>query len=260
MNPELSYASQPANDEPEPTPKGFFSRLTGVYFSPGETFQEIGRAPRVVVPIIATVLLTLVTVFVVFQRLPFDKITDRRLEQAVESGRITQEQANQQREQMNKFAPVMKAVIPFAAAIFSVVLVLGIAGVMKLISSMMGIENKFLSLFAATLYAMLAVSVVGAVVTILLLYLKPVDDIDPTNPVGSNLAAWLSMAGVTGLPKFISALFAYVDVFYIWKVVLIAIGWAAVSRKLKTSTAMVYATVGALLLALIGAGWTAMFS
>src|SRR6185436_9574517 len=100
-------------------------------------------------------------------RIPFDKVTNQRFEQAVESGRMTQEQADQQKEQMKKFAPVMKAVIPFAAAIFSVVMSLAIAGLAKLISSMMGIENTFMQLFAATLYAILAVSLVGSVVAII---------------------------------------------------------------------------------------------
>ncbi|MEO6724135.1 MAG: YIP1 family protein [Blastocatellia bacterium] len=258
MNPELSYVNQ-AGPDPAPAPQSFFSRLTGVYFSPGETFQEIGRAPAVVVPIIVLALLTIGVVFVVSQRISFEKVAIQRIDDGVAEGKITAEQAEQQKEGMKKFAPIFKIAIPFIAGIFVVVAALVIAGLAKLISSMMGIENKFLPLFGVTLYTMLAVSIISSVLLIILLYLKPADEIDPNNPMGSNLAALLSMAGVTSLPKFLKALLTYVDVFYIWKVVLLGIGYAAVSRKLKTSTAIVYASVGALVFALIGAAWGALF-
>ncbi len=261
MNPELSHEPRlnPQPEPPAPAPQNFFSRLIGVYFSPGETFREIGRAPGVVLPIIVMVLLTVVVVVAVSQRISFEKVGIQRIDDAVAEGKITQEQADQQKDGMKKIAPFLKIFIPIFAAIFSVVLALAIAGVAKLVSSMMGIENTFMPLFAMTLYAILAVSIVSSVVAIILIYIKPVEEIDPNNPVGSNLAALLPLIGVTGLPKFVNALLTYVDVFYIWKVVLIAIGWAAVSRKMKTSTAMVYSSIGALLLALNGAVSASLF-
>ena len=93
---------------------------------------------------------------------------------------------------------------------------------------------------------------------LILLFIKPVDEFDLNNPLGSNLAAVISMTGANP-PKFLKALLTYVDVFFIWKVVLMGIGFAAVSRKLKTSTAITATGVVAALFALAGAAWTAMF-
>ncbi|MDR0311604.1 MAG: hypothetical protein LBJ21_08455, partial [Acidobacteriota bacterium] len=36
--------------------KNFFSRLGGVFFSPREAFTEIGRAPRILIPVIAIIM------------------------------------------------------------------------------------------------------------------------------------------------------------------------------------------------------------
>jgi hypothetical protein len=268
MNPNPNYETQlmsepilpPQPVAPAPKPQSFFSRLIGIYFSPGETFQEIGRAPAVVIPIIVLALLTTGVVIVVSQRISFEKVAMQRIDDAVADGKIPAEQAEQQKEATRKFMAIFKYVIPVIAGVFSILMALAIAGLAKLISSMMGIENTFLALLAATVYTILAVSIVSSVVATLLLYLKPVEEIDPNNPVGSNVAALLTMAGVKGLPKFVNGLLAYVDVFYIWKVALFGIGFAAVSRKLKASTAMVYTGVGALIIAVIGAAWTAMFS
>lgn len=258
LMPESESAPEPS--APPPTPQSFFSRLIGVYFSPGEAFQEIGRAPRFLVPMIVLALLTMAIVIVASQRISFEQVAMQRIDDAVAEGKIPADRAEVQKEQTKKFMSVFKYVIPVIGGIFSVLMALAIAGLAKLISSLMGVENTFKPLFSATLYAILAVSIVSGVVGTILLFLKPVEEIDPNNPVGSNVAALLSMAGVKGLPKFVTSLLAYLDVFYIWKVALLGIGYAAVSRKLKTSTAMVYTGVGAAVLAIIGAAWTALFS
>jgi preprotein translocase subunit Sss1 len=171
---------------------------------------------------------------------------------------MTQEQADQQMEGMRKGAPFIKASFPVVGFIISVVLVLAIAGLAKLMSMMFGVENDFKPLLTVTAYAMLAVGLIGTVVLILLLYLKPPDEIDRNNLIGSNVAALIGMAGVK-LPPFLNHLLGYVDVFYIWRVILLGIGYAAVSRKLKTSTAITYVAGVAVIFALIGAAWGAFF-
>lgn len=257
MNPDLSYASQ--NVSPEPAPQSFLNRLIGVYFSPGETFQEIGRAPRVVVPIVALALLTLVLTFLASSRLPMEKLFTQRIDDAVQSGQMTEEQAEQQREGMKKITPYLKWIIPIIGLISAVVLPLIFAGVAKLASLIMGIENRFMPLFAVAIYTTLAISIISSILFIILLFIKPADEFDITNPLGSNLSALLSMLGVTELSKFMKALFSYIDVFYIWRIILLGIGFAAVSRRLKTSTAITATAIGALVVALGSAGWAAMF-
>jgi hypothetical protein len=259
MNPEMSYASQPDAVAPEPAPQSFFNRLIGVYFSPGETFREIGRAPRVLLPIIALALLTMVAVYVSFERLPMDKLFNQRIEESEAAGQITKEQAEQQKEQMKKITPYFKYGAPIMGAFSIIVITLIIAGIARLVSMMMGIDNTFMPLWSVALYATLAVSIVSTILFVVLLFIKPADEFDLTNPLGSNLAAMLSMFGVGGLSKFLKALLTYVDIFYIWKIILLGIGFAAVSRKLKTSTAITITSVVAVVFALGGSIWAAMF-
>jgi hypothetical protein len=45
-------ASLATNEAPEAKPQSLFSRVSGVVFSPSETFAEIGRAPRVLSPLL----------------------------------------------------------------------------------------------------------------------------------------------------------------------------------------------------------------
>jgi hypothetical protein len=257
MNPEMSYGAKPASAEA--APRNFFSRLIGVYFSPGETFAEMAQAPRALAPIIALTLLFVISGVLVTSRMPMDRISEDRIQQQIASGQINEERAEQQREQMRKIAPFMKFIIPISSAIWAVVMAFAFAGLAKLVCLVMGIENKYMPLVSVTTYTMLAVYIVSTVIFVILLFIKPIDEFDWSNPVGSNLAALLTAFGVEGLSKFVKGLLSYVDVFYIWKVALIAIGCAAVSHRLKSSSAMVYAGVVACVIALIGGAWAAMF-
>ena len=259
MSQELSYATQTPGAAPEPPRLNFFNRLIGVYFSPGEAFEDVGRSAGIALPLIFLGLFTIVATVVTFNRLPMDKMMTQNIDRMVEEGRISPEQAEQQREQMRQFAPYMKIVGPVSAVLYILIFPLALAGIAKLVSMMMGVENKFLPLWSVTVYTILAVSLISSILFLILLYIKPVEDIDMNNPMGSNLAALLSMVGAEGLPKFVTALLTYVDIFYIWKVILLGIGYAAVSRKLKVSTAITVCGIGAAIFALGAAAWSSIF-
>jgi hypothetical protein len=65
---------------------------------------------------------------------------------------------------------------------------------------------------------------------------------------------------VTGLPKFVTGLLSYFDIFYIWKLILLGIGYSAVSTRLSTATAVTVCGLSGLLFAIVAAAWGAMFS
>jgi preprotein translocase subunit SecG len=258
MNPELSYGAKPASEEVA-APRNFFSRLIGVYFSPGETFVEMSKAPRALAPIIAlTLLFVISSAFLASRGVTWQKIAEEQTQKAAAAGRMSEEQSGQQLDGIRKMAPVMNVIMPALAAIWAIVMVFAFGGLAKLWSMMLGIDNKYMPLVSVTTYAMLAAYIVSTVILVILIFIKPVDEFDWTNPIGSNLAALFTALGVEGLPSFVKGLLSYVDVFYIWKVALIAIGCAAVSHKLKTSTAMVHAGIVACVIALIGGALAAL--
>jgi preprotein translocase subunit SecG len=250
MNPEISYASQGANTAPEPKPQGFFSRLIGVYFSPGETFQEIGRAPRLFLPIIALAVFSLAASFAVTTKMPFEAIMDQRVQQQIDSGKTSPEQGELAKEQMRKFVPIMKWTTPFSITIYVIVLALIFAGLARLASMILGVDNNFKSLLSVSVYSILAVSIISSILFIVLIYIKPLDEFDWENPISSNLATLLSLNGTSGQARFLKTLTSYIDVFFIWRLILLALGFAAVSKKLKTSTALTWLVAVSLLIAL----------
>jgi len=252
--------SQMTPEAEAPKPKDFFSRLAGVYFSPQETFREIGLSPKVLIPIIALLVLSALIGLYMSRNLDMETIIAGQLEQAVAQGRMTQEQADQQAAVVSKFADYQLIV---GAPLASIVMVLLIAAAFKLISALISVDNQFKNIFAVTLYAMIAVSIVQSALMILVLYIKGPAEVDASNVnslVASNLGAMISgFLGDDALPKFFMKLAGYVDIFAIWIIALLAIGYAAVSRKLKTSRAAFWLIAVYAVIAVIGAAISSAF-
>jgi hypothetical protein len=231
-------------------PRNFFSRLGGVYFSPGEAFKEIGRSPSVGAVITALAIIGAISGFWLGQKLDFGALWS----QSVAEGKMTLEQANQASAVVSKVLPV---ILPIGSAVGSLLVTLVIAAIFKLISLFISTENRFKAVFAVTAFTMIAVSIVQTILLVVVLSFKQPADLSIANlssVVASSLGALLSSTlGDNALPKFVMKLADFVDIFRIWTVVLLAIGYAAVSRKLKTSTAATW--IGGLyaVLALISA-------
>jgi hypothetical protein len=242
MNPDLSYASDSPNAA-QPAPLNFFSRITGIWFSPGETFTEIGSAKGALGTIVAP-LLGLIIFGVAFGAVGANRIGLENLKSVAErqirqSSWIPEDKKDEiiakQQEKMTLTSVMIQTGVIYG--VLYIVFALIIAGVFKLISAVMGWENKFKYLFSVTLYTSLAVGIVFYLIGFILLFLKNPEEIRLETLVGSNLAVVLSaVLGEESVTGFVKGLAMSVDVFAIWKIILLAIGFAAVSRKLKPST------------------------
>lgn len=261
MNPELSYASKPTGVEPKPAPQNFFSRLIGVWFSPGETFAEIGHAPRMLAPILALMIIGSFSSYLMIERIGVRGFFSPGIEQSVANGQISREDADKQLEAMTAgpAATFIKWLFPLIGLVQYLVIALILVGVAKLITMLMGGDNEFKPLFSVSLYTLLGTVLVSSILMLIVLYLKPPEEIDINNPLGSNLAALLTVAvGKEGLPKFVMALARWVDVFGIWMIALLAIGYAAVTRKVKSSGFGMALGGIYLVVALIAAAWASL--
>jgi hypothetical protein len=252
-----SYASEsvssPRQDAPVAPPKNFIARIIGTWFSPGETFAEMKHSPNVLLPILFSIVFGALTGYAMSQRLDITRMMREQFEQAVVDGRMKAEDAD---EQANRFSKFGTAQFVIGGAVGALIGALVIAGLFKLISMMMGYDNTYSSLLAVTLYTFIAVTLVSSIVFLILLYLKDPSEItfnNMGNVVASNVGSWIALAaGEDALPKFLTALLQRIDLFSIWMITLLSIGYAAVTNRLKTSTAATY-LVGLYVLWALGA-------
>lgn len=269
MKPELSYASEPANPA-EPASLNFFSRITGVWFSPGETFTEIGYVKgafgTLLAPMLAMIVIGAAFGVIGVRRVGIENLrreADKQIQQMVDRGWIPADKAPEILEQQRQKITLTSASIQYGMTfgLIYIVFALIIAGIFKLASVVMGWQNRFKYLLSVTLYTSLAVGIVFYLIGFGLLFLKPIDEIQLQTLVGSNLAVALNaVMGEGSLTGFLKGLAMSVDVFAIWKIILLSIGFAAVSRKLKPATVGTILGVLYALLALVSAPFAAMFS
>jgi Yip1 domain len=260
-----SYASDPMHSRPQdvPTapPKNFIARLIGTWFSPGETFAEMKHSPKLLLPIIFAIVFGACTGYAMSQRLEMGRMMREQFDQAVADGKMKAEDADAQAKTVTRFAT---AQFVGGGALGTLIGALVIAGIFKLISMMMGHENTYASLFAVTLYTFIAVTLVSTIVFLILLYLKDPSEItfkNMGNIVASNVASWVSLiAGENTLPKFLNGLLSRIDVFSIWIIALLSIGYAAVTHRMKTGTAATYLIALYVVYALVASALGSMFS
>lgn len=244
-----------------PKPKSFFSRLGGVYSSPRDTFREIGQAPRILIPFAVLIIIGLLLGFYLSRTLDLESAVIAQMEMMVEQGAITKEQMEERLPMATRFSGIQVIAMTSLGSIF---VCLVIAGYAKLFSLFAGAENRFKPLLSVTIFATLAVTIVQSGLTVLILLMKGSGEVDPTQMrslVASNLGAILSsMLGNDALPRFIMGLATAIDVFVIWMIALLAIGYSVVSRKLKTSTAAIWLGGAYAIIAIISAAVSSIFS
>ena len=259
MEPDAANESLPVIEEPKP--KNFFSRLGGVYASPRDAFVDIGRAPRVLVPLVILLGISLLAGIYMSKNLDVESAMVSRLESQVQQGNLTQEQMEQQLAIVSRFAGIQLILV---ATIGSLFMVLVVAGYAKLFSLFSGAENRFKPLLSVTIYVLTAITIIQSGLTILVIQLKGPGEVDlahMNSVVASSLGAILtSVLGNDALPKFVIGLANAVDVFAIWTIVLLAIGYSVVSKKLKTGTAAFWLGIAYAIIALISAAASSMFN
>jgi hypothetical protein len=212
-----------------------FGRVTGVFFSPKATFEDIARKPSWVLPVILSTLLGIVAVISMNQRMNWRDYVVQQMDKNPRTAQLTTEQKQQQAEVGAKVTTVIVYVAGAVGSILSVLLVGAI--MMGAFNLLAGAGATFKQSLGITAHAFL-VGLVSTAIFLLVLFLKPYGTIDPENPVATNLAAFLPEESA----KWLVALCKSFDIFAIWILILLAIGFAAVNaRKLKGSKPFVIA-------------------
>jgi hypothetical protein len=236
-------------------PNSFFTRLGNIYMSPGEAFEEISRAPRLTFPIIVLIIVSMVAGFYTAGMIDWSSLPTGQMQQAGAQGATP--------EQIQTVLPyVMKGILTVFSPIGSIIIILIVAGYFRVASILATKENKYKDLFTVTVYAAVATSIIQTIAIVLTYYLKGPGTVSMTNigsVVASSLGAILaSLLGNDALPKFLMALAQRVEFFAIWKIVLLAIGYSKVTKKMKMATAATWLGIAYGVIALISAAATAL--
>jgi Yip1 domain len=204
-----------------------FGRIIGVLFSPKSTYEDIARKPSWLLPVIISTVLGIASTVVLNQRVDWRDFISQQIEKSPQAAQLTAEQKEKQIDISSKVATY---VVYGAGVVGSVLFALIVGAVMMLAYNLLAGAGATFSQSLAIAAHTLVVGIVSTPIFLLVMFLRPKGSIDPNNPVATNLAAILPEESA----KWLLTLCKSIDVFTIWTLILIAIGFAAVNpRKLK---------------------------
>jgi hypothetical protein len=259
------HAAPPQPDQPveEPARFGPFGRLTGTLLSPGETFADVNRKPTWIAPFIIAMVTVLASTFFFLWRVKpdMDQIIRTQIKKSLEKSNqsLTDEQMQQRVDIGKKIAKF----IPVIGAVFTPVFFLILAGIFALGLMFIQAKTTFKKILSVVAWSSAATSIVGTVVTMASLMVRDEESLhnmDPTQAGGivpSNVAAFLP----SGTSAVIKSVAGSLDIFSIWTMILLSIGFAAIagSRKITTGKTATVVFGFWVVFVLLKAGWAAAF-
>jgi hypothetical protein len=248
----------PAPEAPAPAPVNSFGRVFGALFSPKATFESIVKQPTWIVPVILFVFAGLAVSFSITQRIGWRTVIEKQIADSPSAQKqmeqLTPDQRNDALNSRAKFTPYIVYPINVLAPFIGVLVVGGIfLGAFNLI---LGARINFKTSLAIVSYAWVP-GLIGALLGILVIFLKDPSTVDVQNLVASNPGAVLS----DDSPKWLVSALTSLDLFSFWTMILMAFGYSAADPK-KISFGKAFGTVLGLWLVyvLIKVGIAAAFS
>jgi hypothetical protein len=232
-NKDTPMAPEVTPGEEIPT-MGFLQRLTGVYFEPTKTFEDINRKPTWLTVYILVSLLTVASLYILTTRMDYEMYMRKSIEMSPASRFLTEEQIEEAVSRPPSAFQRYSGMVFAPAGI--IVVYLALAGIFLLLFTLMGASLSFKKSLTISFWAMAPPAIIVTLLGILFMYLRdPATlEINLANNVASNLGPLVSSAD----SPVIHGLLSSIDVFSFWTIFLLSIGFAAISdRRLTTKKA-----------------------
>jgi Yip1 domain len=222
--------------EAAPT-KNSFERLVGVFFYPTETFRDIARKPDILIPLIILTLFGFATTLLIMPHLDFDALVAQQAEMMQKKNPNI---SDADLAQMGRFTKAMAKVGGYFGPVFIIIGYLVIALVLWGAFRLMGGAGDFKQSLSTTLYAYMPRMLLGGIIgTIIVMARGMVDPTQMASLVKTSPAFLVEMKEQPMLFALLSSL----DVFVLWTLFLLVLGFSIVSRLSRAKSAAIVITL-----------------
>jgi len=212
-------------------PKSLLARFTGVFYAPGETFNDIVRSPDFLAPLVTMTVLSIALTESMLARIGMARMIRQTLEQ---SGQAEKMSAEQMQQAIDRGAQIGGIIAHVAGVLGVPIFILLVAAVGLLFTNaFFGAEVRFKTSLAVASYANL-ISALGIVMGMAMIFLNDPEHFNAQVPVPTNAAYFLDPRDVS---KVLFAVAKSFDIFTFWLMILLGIGYSeATGRKVKVLT------------------------
>jgi membrane protein, antimicrobial resistance system len=222
-------------------------RIGGVIASPSETLREIAERPDWLVPLLIIVFASLLLGFTMSSKVDFETATREQLERRG----VTGPELENQLEMISK---VQRLTTPVFTALGGIIVPLVVALALMLAGRIFGGEATFKQSFAVACYAWIPQALKTLIMSALLFRAGQLDVMQLPLLLKSNLGFLADPRTSPG----VFTLLASLDLFAIWTIILLGIGFAY-AHRLTPSVATALAVALFVIVVLCQAGITAAF-
>lgn len=236
-----TYASAPAPQPAEPMAPRLSegARLIGTFIAPRKTFEDLRQNASWWVPWLIVALLSVVFGVIAAQRIDMVQFARQQIEKSKMAQKQMEQLTPEQQEQRIGMQAKISKFAFYISPVFSLILGLVIAAVLMAVFNFgFAAEVTFPQAMAIVFYSFLPRAILSILLGVSILVSGDPNSIDIAgNPMPTNPGFFMDPNG----NKFIYSLLSNVDIFALWTVVLMGLGFAAASsnRKLKASTTIV---------------------
>lgn len=232
------------------------SRITNVFFAPSATFNDIKRNASWWAAWLLISVFSMIFVFAMQQKVGFVQMMQNEINASPKAAERMEKLSPEQRAQQMDMGASFTKYISYATPLIILVVAVVVAAVlMGSFNFGTGAEIKFSTALAVVMYSYVPGILKGVLGAIALYAGADPESFNPRNPIATNLGFVLSRADHPVLYSLASS----VDLFAIWAIILMGIGFSCVS-KVKRSTATSIVAGWYVVIILIGAGWVAIMS
>jgi hypothetical protein len=235
----LSFVPRtPAGTDDLP-PMSEAEKITSVFYEPARVFQELRVRPYWGTAFLIIALSIAVYQFAYTQRIGAETIALAAIDKTIEGGFIPSDRVAEIRERAATDArqPFAKASGAINGVVFTFVFMAILAGLYMLGVLVSGARIKFWQAFSVAVFAALPVVVLQNVISLLLLYLKSPDDIDPMKGQRGLAHADLGILFNPAEHPYLFVLGSSIGLFTLYGIWLTATGLRNSGEKVKSGTA-----------------------
>ena len=254
------YAAPLQPTAPEPAGPGLSEpqRLVNVFIAPSKTFADLQRNPSWWVPWLITGIFSIIFGAVAVQKIDIPRFLQQEIEKSPSAQRRLEQLTPEQRERgMAIQATIVKGTF-FAFPVISLLSGLVIAVIlMAVFNFMLGAEVPFQRAMAVVFYSYVPFIISTVLLTISIMVSSDPNTIDITNPMPTNPGFFMNPLS----NRFIYAIASSLDIFSLWVVTLLGLGFAKASsnRKPSVSTGITTMFVVFAIFVLCRAAWRSIF-
>lgn len=241
--------------EPVEPSQSTLSRLIGVFFSPGPTFEDIARKPGFWAPLIVILVSGLAMAEAMVFKIGMERLIRMSLEQGGQAQKMSPEQIENVIRTWSKIGMVTTPLtIVLGLPIFLLILAaIGLA----IVNFILGGQIGFKKAFSAACYANV-VGVVGSLMGIALILFGDPENFNAQNPIPSNLGFFLNPLDTS---KVVLALANSLDIVTIWMVILFSLGISKATGGKQKALSIFLCVCGVWVVYILGKiGWVMIFN